>query len=60
MSTGQEKSGPAPASVAKALEWVDSIRRTEGGFSENEKKLIVLADEVIRLRRLVKQVRRDR
>lgn len=40
--------------VAKVLAWVDAIRNIEGGFSENEKKLIVLADEVTRLRKLVK------
>jgi hypothetical protein len=41
--------------VTKALRWVDSIRDTEDGFSENEKKLIVLADEVLRLRKLWKK-----
>ncbi len=59
MSTGQEKLKGSP-DVERALDWVTSIRRTEGGFSENEKKLIALADEVYRLRQLLKEARRGR
>ena len=37
--------------VDTALAWVDNIRQSEMGHSENERKLITLADEVKRLRR---------
>lgn len=37
--------------VETALAWVDNIRTSTMGHSDNEKKLIVLADEVKRLRR---------
>lgn len=42
--------------VEMALKWVESVRHVEGGHSENEKKLIALADEVHRLRTRVKEL----
>jgi hypothetical protein len=40
--------------VSRCLAYVDSIRPTEFGHSPNEKMMIALSDEVLRLRREVK------
>lgn len=47
--TGKKKATQSAADVA--LAWVESIRHVSGGYSENEKKLIALADEVKKTRR---------
>jgi hypothetical protein len=40
--------------VDEALKYADSIRVSEFGHSRNEQRLLALADEVIRLRRELK------
>jgi uncharacterized small protein (DUF1192 family) len=46
---------PKKSDVDRALEFAESIRVSEFGHSENEKKILALADEVIRLRAELKR-----
>lgn len=50
-----KKRTPPANPVETALAWVESIRHSEMGHSDNEKKLMALADEVKRLRRETKK-----
>lgn len=48
------------AEVKRTIEYVASIRQSEFGHSINEKRLILLADEVLRLQREAREGRAGR